>query len=128
MEIPDFLMKADVLMHIEKEFGCSQYGGSPNKLYDYLAAGKPIIFASNFVKHILDEIGCGLYAEPGNIQDLAASIIEMYEMPEEKREKLGRIAKNYVAAKHSIPKLADQFEECFRGNGENIINGTGENI
>jgi glycosyltransferase involved in cell wall biosynthesis len=128
VKIPDFLMKADVLVHIEKEFGCSQYGGSPNKLYDYLAAGKPIVYASNFVRNILDEIGCGLYAEPGNIQALATSIIEMYEMPPEKREELGRIAREYVVGKHSIPRLADQFEECFRWKGEKISNGTSQGI
>lgn len=80
-EVPKWLMSADALMHIELEFGTAKYGGSPNKLYDYLAAGKPLIYASNWVKGNLDEIHCGIYADPDGPESIADAAITLHRMP-----------------------------------------------
>lgn len=121
-EIPKRLFKADALLHIELEFACSKYGGSPNKLFDYMAAGKPIIYASNFVKDMLDRIGCGLYVPPEDVQALADVIVRLYEMSPEERKKIGIKGKEYVIYHHSIPVLANRLEDCinFRARKEII--------
>ncbi len=49
-KISEYLLSSDVLLHIELDYVVSKWGGSPNKIYDYLASGKPIIYSSNFVK------------------------------------------------------------------------------
>ena len=112
-EIPKKLFKVDALLHIELEFACSKYGGSPNKLFDYMAAGKPIIYASNFVKDMLDRIGCGLYVPPEDVQALADVIVRLYETSSEERKKMGERGKEYVMHHHSISVLADRLEDCI---------------
>jgi len=115
-DIPRKLLQADALLHIELEFMCSKYGGSPNKIFDYMGAGKPIIYASNFVKDMLDEIGCGIYVAPGDYQALANAIIQLYKMPVEKRMEIGLKGKEYVMQYHDIPVLADKLESCINLN------------
>ena len=115
-DIPKKLLQADVLLHIELEFACSKYGGSPNKIFDYMGAGKPIVYASDFVKDMLDEIACGFYVTPGDYQALASAIVQLYKMPPEKRMEIGLKGKEYVMRYHDIPVLADKLERCINLN------------
>ena len=112
-EIPRRLLEADALLHIELEFASSKYGGSPNKLFDYMATGKPIIYASNFVRDMLDKIGCGLYVPPEDAQALAGVIVRLYKMSPEERKEMGARGKEYVMLHHSISVLADRLEDCI---------------
>ena len=56
---------------------------SPNKLFDSLSAGKPIIVNSaGWTKNLVEEHNCGLYVDPENPQDLADKILYLNENPE----------------------------------------------
>ncbi len=112
-EIPKMLIEGDALLHIEFEFSCSKYGGSPNKLFDYMAAGKPIIYASNFVKDMLDSIGCGLYVPPGDAQALADAIVRLYKTSPEERNEIGKKGKEYIMHHHNISVLTERLENCI---------------
>ncbi len=58
------------------------YTNSPNKLFDSLSAGKPIIVNSaGWTKGLVDEFGCGYYVNPNTPQDLVSKIIEMKNNP-----------------------------------------------
>lgn len=53
----------------------------PSKLYGILAAGRPYVAAveaESEVTAITRKFGCGLLAEPGNAEDLAAKILTLY--------------------------------------------------
>ena len=113
-DIPRVLLSADVLMDIDLNFAYSNFGGSPNKVYDYLAAGKPIVYASDFVKKMLDKIGCGVYAVPGDPEAIADAIIKVYKMSAEERSRLGARGRVFVEKNYSIPVLADKLEHVVR--------------
>lgn len=56
---------------------------SPNKLFDSLSAGKPIIVNSNgWTKDMVEEKGCGYYVNPNNPQDLVDRILFLKKNPE----------------------------------------------
>jgi len=51
------------------------YTNSPNKLFDSLSAGKPIIVNSaGWTKELVENNGCGLYVNPNNPSDLVEKI------------------------------------------------------
>jgi len=108
-EVYKYLITSDALLHIELDFDTSKWGGSPNKIYDYLASGKPIIYCSNFVKEWLDKINCGLYAPPGNAEKLADTIVKIINMKPEERAAMGERGRDYVEKHHSISFLAKEF-------------------
>lgn len=56
------------------------YTNSPNKLFDSLSAGKPIIVNSaGWTKEMVEEHRCGYYVNPNNPQELADKIIFLRE-------------------------------------------------
>ena len=112
-EVYKYLITSDALLHIELDFDTSKWGGSPNKIYDYLASGKPIIYCSNFVKEWLDKINCGLYAPPGNAEKLADTIVEIINMKPEERAAMGERGRNYVEEYHSISFLSKEFSSLI---------------
>lgn len=59
------------------------YTNSPNKLFDSLSAGKPIIVNSaGWTKDIAEKYQCGYYVDPENPQELADKILFLKNRPE----------------------------------------------
>lgn len=100
-----------------------RYGISLNKLYDYLAAGKPLILAGNPVNNPVEESRCGLTVPPRSPDALAEAVIKLYQMPKEEREAMGRRGREYVEKYHDIRKLAERLEGILEEVLENGIGG-----
>lgn len=59
------------------------YTNSPNKLFDSLSAGLPIIVNSNgWTRKMVEENECGVYVDPSDPGDLARKICELRSDPE----------------------------------------------
>ena len=91
-----------------------QYGVSPNKLFDYMFAGKPIVYAIDSGKSNLVKLAnCGITVEAENPESVAKGILELYYMPEEKRKQMGQKGKKYVLENFTYQKLAEEYEKLF---------------
>src|SRR3546814_14226130 len=69
-----------------------KYGVSPNKLYDYLYAGKPILYAidsGNY--HPVADAQAGVDLPPANPQALAAALMALYRLPADQPDNMGQI-------------------------------------
>jgi glycosyltransferase involved in cell wall biosynthesis len=86
-----------------------RFGVSPNKLYDYMAAGRPILFAAEALNRPVDEAACGRTVAPEDPSALAAAIRSLAASPPDRRAQLGANARAYVAARHNYAVLADEL-------------------
>lgn len=87
-----------------------RFGVSPNKLFDYLYSGKPILYAidSGSYKPV-EDIGAGLQIEPQNPKALADAILQLYHMPQEQRQQLGDNGKRAAIEQYEYGMLARQL-------------------
>jgi glycosyltransferase involved in cell wall biosynthesis len=92
-----------------------RYGFSFNKLFEYLAAGKPILFSITSAYNPVKEAGAGLTVPPEDPEALAKAIIRLYEMPAEERREMGQKGITYARQFHEMERLADQFEQLLKG-------------
>ena len=47
----------------------------PNKVFDYMAAGRPVVLAiDGVIREVVESVGCGVFATPGNAIELANAI------------------------------------------------------
>ena len=90
----------------------------PNKVFDYMAAGRPIVLAiDGVIRQVVEAADCGLFAEPGNANAVAEAILKMAGNPEKSRL-MGLSGRKYLEENFSREKLADKlitlFEELIR--------------
>jgi len=93
----------------------------PNKVFDYMAAGKPIILAiDGVIREVVESANCGLFCEPGNPHAIANDILEMYNNRKE-LEKIGKLGKLYLEKNFNrimiAGDFADMIEEMAGSNG-----------
>ncbi len=112
-KIPEIMEKPKVFILCLEDTPLYKYGISLNKIYDYLASGKPIIFSGNSINNPIEQAKAGLTVPPRNPQALAKGIIDLYNLSDEEREEMGKRGREYVEKYHSIEKLADKFLEAI---------------
>lgn len=89
------------------------YTNSPNKLFDSLSAGKPIIVNSaGWTKDLVEEFNCGLYANPNNPADLVDKIKFLQKHPETV-EKMGTNSRSLAENVYDKSILAKKFVDLI---------------
>ncbi len=117
-QVSSLLAIADLLVHTIKKVDVLRYGMSPNKMYDYLASAKPIVTSIEAKNNPVVESYAGIAVEPENPKALAEAIIEIYNMPEEKRKELGMNGRRYVEQFHGTKTLAEKLEALLGWSSE----------
>ncbi len=109
------LAEADAFLMVLRDSPVFQWGISPNKLFDYLAAGRPVVFAVNTPVDIVTAAGAGVRADPASASDLARAMTEMAMLPREVRAAMGRRGRAWVEEHHDVEKLAHRFATALVG-------------
>lgn len=96
--IPYILSKSSVniLNYSQSKYNWSR-GNSSNKLFEYMASGKPVISTVKMGYCILDKYKCGLSLAEPTPEELSKTILKVYSMTKEQYEELGTNAKKGVA-------------------------------
>jgi len=108
-EIPIFLKKMDVLYIGLQKQNIFKYGVSPNKLFDYMMAAKPIIHAIETENNIIEKSGCGISCKAENASAIAKAIMQIKNTTENKRILMGEKGKKYVIEHHNYQVLAKNY-------------------
>jgi glycosyltransferase involved in cell wall biosynthesis len=93
-----------------------RFGVSPNKLYDYMAAGRPVLFAAAAANQPVREADCGRTVPPEDPASLAAAIRSLAACSPAERERLGANARAYVEERHDYGRLADELADILLGD------------
>jgi len=112
--VPSFLESMDVLYIGLRNHPLFRFGVSPNKLFDYMMSGKPIIYAINSGNDPVDDAKCGVSCEPENPAAVVKAIIKIKEMPDESRLAMGEAGCNYVQKHHDYSVLARNYLEAVQ--------------
>lgn len=93
----------------------------PNKVFDYMAAGRPVILAiDGVIRDVVEGAQAGIVVKPGDPTALAAAIRELSSDPEKCRQ-MGMNGRKMIETRFSRVELADKFtallESMRRKNG-----------
>lgn len=108
-EIPELLEFMDVLYIGLQKQSLFRFGISPNKIFDYMMAAKPIIQAIDAGNNLVKEADCGVYAQPENPEAIASAILHLKSLSPEERKRLGNNGREFVIKNHSYDVLTDKF-------------------
>lgn len=107
--IPDFLSKMDGLYIGWRRSPLYRFGVSPNKLLDYLMAGRPIIHGIEAGNDLVAEAHAGISIEPENPQEVARAVMELRNLPKTELENMGQNGQRFVVETHDYRVLSDKF-------------------
>lgn len=90
-----------------------RFGVSPNKLFDYMLAGKPILQASEASNDLVAEADCGFTVPPEDPAAFADAILRLRELPLTERQRLGENGRRFVLENHDYRNLACRFLQAL---------------
>lgn len=109
-KIPGILSAADAAIITLKKVKVFSYGVSPNKLFDYMAARKPIICAvEGEMAEKVENTGCGISVIPEDEKSMADAIIQLVNLPQNELKKMGDNGYEEIKENYSREKLAQKL-------------------
>jgi len=113
--VPNILKHADVGVICLHNNPIYRYGVNLNKIYDYMAAGLPIIFSANVRNNLVDLYKAGITIPPSDPDKIASALQKFLSMPSEERTSMGARGCDGVAKDYDIKKLAKKYLELIEG-------------
>lgn len=111
--IPYILSRSSVnLLNYAQDCYNWKRGNSSNKMFEYLASGKPIISTVRMGYDILERYDCGFTLEECTAKCLAEKILQVKNLPKERCEEIGARAKK-AAQEFDFAKLTDKLEKVI---------------
>jgi glycosyltransferase involved in cell wall biosynthesis len=107
-EMAEALAGADACLAILKPL--EEYKTTfPNKVFDYMAAGRPVALAiDGVIREVVEAAGCGIFAQPGNPSALAKAIRTLASDPGQSR-KMGLAGRKYLEEHYSRVIIAEKL-------------------
>jgi glycosyltransferase involved in cell wall biosynthesis len=112
-EMAEALAGADACLAILKPI--EEYKTTyPNKVFDYMAAGRPVILAiDGAIREVVEAAECGVFAQPGNPSALAEAIRKLSANKHEAR-KMGLRGRKYLEEHFSRAVIAEKLLEVLK--------------
>jgi glycosyltransferase involved in cell wall biosynthesis len=90
----------------------------PNKVFDYMAAGRPVVLAiGGVIQDVVEKAGCGIIVPPGDADALAQAILSLSK-DQHNAAQMGLAGRAYLEAHFDRARLADELagllEEALR--------------
>lgn len=112
--IPFILSKLDVAyMSLRKE-SLFRFGVSPNKLFDYMMASKPILYSVEASNDPVSQANCGISVKAENADEVVKAIEKFMSLSEEERNIMGQNGKEFVVKNHEYEVLAEKFLNALK--------------
>ena len=108
-EVPKYVNIFDVCVILKKK----DIPGSPLKLWEYMACGKPVIATNTEDFKVLEEYNAGILVDPEKPEEVADAIITLLKN-KELREEMGKNGWRYVVENRSWECVARELEKVMK--------------
>jgi glycosyltransferase involved in cell wall biosynthesis len=109
-DVPRLQTEADILIACVTDSPGFRFGLNLNKIYDYFASARPIIFSGNSPNDPVAESAAGFSIQPEDPEAMAETLLKFLEMSPTERIEMGKRGRHYVENKFDIKKLAKRME------------------
>jgi len=112
--LQDLMTQADLGLMILDNVPVFYYGSSPNKFFDYLSYGIPVLVNHpGWVRDLIEDADCGAFADPADASDLANQICLLSQVPVAERAAMGRRGRKLAEDKFDRRLLSGQFVDAL---------------
>lgn len=107
-EMPNALAAADVCIAILKPL--EEYKTTyPNKVFDYMAAGRPVVLTiDGVIREVVEAAGCGKFSTPGDAK-IMAETIKYFCADRDRTRKMGLAGRAYLEKNFSRAAIGEKL-------------------
>ena len=110
-EVPVIQNDADILVASILDSKIYRFGINLNKIYDYLASARPVVFAGKAPNDPIKLSNCGYSINPQSPNELFDCLFNFYNLSPEKRRKMGQNGLKFVDNNFSMSVLGGEMED-----------------
>ena len=115
--IADFINASDVCTAVLKRLDVFKTV-YPNKIFDYMACGKPIIIGiDGAARELIEKAQCGVFAEPENPERIKDAVL-FFHSNRNLCKMYGNRGRKFVEAQMNRKIMAERYEELFKNVSE----------
>jgi glycosyltransferase involved in cell wall biosynthesis len=115
-QMPEILAESDACLAVLMDIPLFRTT-YPNKVFDYMAASRPVVLAiDGVIRQVIEAADGGIPVPPGNPNAMADAIRSLYSN-RPRSEQMGRLAREYVVKFFDRNQQARQFGELMRQIG-----------
>ena len=121
--IPYILSKSDLNLlnyFAAAAAGLYRFGSSQNKMFDYLASGKPVLANTRTNYDIVEKYHCGVCKQLVNGEDYAKEILKIKNLPKEEYAELCQNTQK-AARDYDFKVLTQRLLQVVKGDGNDAI-------
>ena len=111
--IPAVLDALDVTLFSLRDIAVARYGLSSNKMFSYLASGRPVVFACAVADTPVSASCGGICVPPESPEAIADALVELASMGEAGRHAMGDRGRRWVYQHHGATALAGRFLDAL---------------
>jgi glycosyltransferase involved in cell wall biosynthesis len=126
--VPNVLEAADALLFTLAPSPLFQYGVSPNKLIDYMMAGRPILCSLTAANDPVAEHACGFSVPAGQADGLAQQVRHLLALNEQERSAMGARGREVARSTYDYRALARRFAAVFAASPSHSSAGATERV
>ena len=109
-EVPRLQMEADIFVASVIDSPIYRFGINLNKMYDYFASVRPVIFSGNSKNDPVVDSGAGFSIAPEDADAMVEALEKMLEMSSSERIEMGKRGRRYVEKEFDMGNLAGRME------------------
>jgi glycosyltransferase involved in cell wall biosynthesis len=116
-EVPAALASADLCVYSLRNDPFFR-GTFPNKNFDYMASGRPLVLAvEGESRRLVEAAGAGFTVTPESAPEMAEAILRMAALTAGERAAMGRSGRDYVMKHYHRSRLGDRFVDLVETAG-----------
>ena len=115
-QVPELLRRIDLTYIGWQRQPLYRFGISPNKLVDYMMAGRPILHAVEAGNDLVGDARCGVTITPENPEKIADAILDIMIMSPEARSEMGQRGRRFALENLSYSVLGRRFLHVLSGD------------
>jgi len=112
-DVPRLQMDSDILIACVTDSQSYRFGINLNKIYDYFASGRPVIFACRTPNDPVADAQSGYSIPPEDPQAMAKALEDYLGLTPEQRIELGKRSRAYAEEHFDVVKLAERMERML---------------
>jgi glycosyltransferase involved in cell wall biosynthesis len=113
LQVPAMLAQVDIAYIGWQRVPIYRFGIAPNKLMDYMMAGRAVLHSVEAGNDPVAEAGCGVTVAPQDARAVANGLLKMAQLAPAARAVMGRRGRDFVLSKHTYPVLAQRFLDAL---------------